>query len=84
MILYRAICLELSPEQLEFQQLARKFAREEILPVAAHHDQTGEYPWEIVKKAHALGLMNGHVPQEYGKPSDSDLTATMSCGSVPF
>ena len=25
-----------------------------------------QYPWEIMKKAHALGLMNGHIPQEYG------------------
>ena len=32
----------LTDEQREFQQIARKFAREEILPVAAHHDKTGE------------------------------------------
>ena len=48
------------------QALARKFAREEILPVAAHHDRTGEYPWEVIRKAHALGLMNPHVPAEFG------------------
>ncbi len=36
------LILDLSPEQQEMQQLARKFAREEMLPVAAHHDQTGE------------------------------------------
>jgi len=30
--------------------MARKFAREEIAPVAAHHDRTGEYPWALVKK----------------------------------
>lgn len=59
-------CFELSPEQSEFQQLARKFAREEIMPVAAHHDKTGEYPWELIKKAHALGLMNSHIAPEYG------------------
>ena len=58
---------ELTPEQQEFQQLARKFAREEIIPVAAHHDRTGEYPWEIIKKAHALGLMNGHIAPEFGE-----------------
>jgi hypothetical protein len=33
---------ELTPEQKEFQLLARKFAQEEILPKAAHHDKTGE------------------------------------------
>jgi len=46
--------------------LARKFAREEIAPKAQHYDKTGEFPWELVKKAHGLGLMNGHIPQEYG------------------
>ena len=28
--------------------------------------QTGEYPWPIIKKAHELGLMNLHIPQQYG------------------
>merc|ERR1711862_947181 len=40
--------------------------KEEIIPVAAHYDRTGEYPWEVLKKAHATGLMNLHIPQEYG------------------
>ncbi len=57
---------ELTPEQREVQELARKFAREEIIPVAAHHDRTGEYPWELIKKAHSLGLMNGHIDAEFG------------------
>ena len=48
------------------QEVARKFAREEIIPVAAHHDRTGEYPWDLIKKAHALGLMNGHIEPEFG------------------
>lgn len=34
--------LELTEEQKEFQATARKFAREEILPVAAQYDRTGE------------------------------------------
>jgi acyl-CoA dehydrogenase len=32
----------LSPEQKEYQELARKFAQEEIIPKAAYHDRTGE------------------------------------------
>jgi acyl-CoA dehydrogenase len=57
---------ELTPEQREVQELARKFAREDVIPVAAHHDRTGEYPWELIKKAHSLGLMNGHIDAEFG------------------
>lgn len=62
----RNISFELSDEQKEFQNVARKFTREEIIPNAPHHDKTGEYPWEIIKKAHAVGLLNGHVPQHCG------------------
>lgn len=58
--------LALNETQSEFQELARKFAREEIIPVAAEYDKTGKYPWDVIKKAWSLGLMNGHIPQEYG------------------
>ena len=33
------------------------------MPKAAEHDRTGEYPWEIIKKAHEIGIMNLHVPK---------------------
>lgn len=56
----------LTEEQLGYQELARKFAREEIAPKAAYHDQTGEYPTEIIKKAWELGLVNTHIPTELG------------------
>lgn len=48
------------------QELARKFTKEEITPKAAYYDKTAEFPWEIIKKAHSVGLMNGTLPQEYG------------------
>lgn len=57
---------ELSNTQKEFQAVARKFAREEILPAAAYYDQKNEYPTELVKRAWSLGLMNGHIPQHCG------------------
>ena len=50
----------------ELVDLTERFTKEEIIPKAAYHDATGEYPWEIVKKAHSTGLMNLHVPQQYG------------------
>ncbi|XP_063966453.1 medium-chain specific acyl-CoA dehydrogenase, mitochondrial-like [Lytechinus pictus] len=58
----------LSEEQQQYQDLARKFTAEEIIPKAAEHDKSGEYPWEIIKKAWELGLMNTHIPQEIGGP----------------
>ncbi|CAO3670661.1 unnamed protein product [Umbelopsis ramanniana] len=56
----------LSEEQKSFQDLARKFALDEIIPVAAEHDRTGKYPTEVIKKAWELGLVNTHIPAEYG------------------
>jgi len=56
----------LTETQNEYLEMAEKFTREEIIPVAAHYDRTGEYPWEVLKKAHENGLMNLHIPEEYG------------------
>jgi len=55
-----------SDETQEFLDLAEQFTKNEIIPNAAHYDTTGEYPWPILKKAHETGLMNLHIPQEYG------------------
>ncbi len=60
------IGFDFTDEQKELQRLAREFTAKEITPKAAHHDEKGEYPKEIVKKAWELGLMNTHIPQEYG------------------
>lgn len=58
--------LELSDTQREMQDLTRKFVREEVIPVVAEYDRTGKYPWDLVKKAWSLGLLNKHVPQHCG------------------
>jgi len=55
-----------SEDTQEFLDLAEQFTKNEIIPNAAHYDSTGEYPWPILKKAHETGLMNLHIPQEYG------------------
>ena len=60
------ISLDLSDEQKALVELARQFGEKEMAPRVQHFDETMEYPWEIIKKAHAVGLMNTHVPQEYG------------------
>lgn len=37
------------------------FSCAEVIPVAAHHDKTGEYPHAVFEKAWELGLVNPHV-----------------------
>ena len=57
---------KLTEEQLALQELARKFAKNEMIPKAAHHDQTGEFPKEVIEKAFQLGLINFCIPAEFG------------------
>src|SRR6187549_1734311 len=45
---------------------AREFTRKEIIPRAAHFDETGEWPGEIFKRAWDTGLMNIEIPEAYG------------------
>ncbi|MGD8948974.1 MAG: acyl-CoA dehydrogenase family protein, partial [Desulfobacterales bacterium] len=56
----------LTPEQIKLQQKARKFAKEEILPVAWYYDEIDETPVPVLKKAYDGGLINGEIPKKYG------------------
>jgi alkylation response protein AidB-like acyl-CoA dehydrogenase len=56
----------LSDDQLMIQSAARDFAAREIAPTAAHHDATGEFPAENIRKAGELGFMGVEVPEAYG------------------
>lgn len=56
----------LSNEQRQIQALARQFAREEIIPVAAQHDRDESYPAAVIERAAELGLLNVIVPQDVG------------------
>lgn len=67
----------LSEDQLALQKMARQFAEKEIKPVAAQYDETEEFPWEVVRKAHEVGLMNLEIPEEYGGQELDHLSACM-------
>ena len=56
----------LSEQQQALKDHAHDFALREMRPRANHHDQTMEYPWEVLRLAHAAGLMNTHVPERWG------------------
>ncbi len=59
------IDFSLTEEQQFIRKLARDFAQKEIAPRAEHHDQTSEFPWKVVKKAHAADLLNVVIPEEF-------------------
>ncbi|KAF0693308.1 Aste57867_15712 [Aphanomyces stellatus] len=60
------VSFKLTDTQREFQQVARAFARAEMIPNAKHHDTTMEYPKAIFDKAWELGLVNVHIPEKFG------------------
>src|SRR5580765_4035521 len=62
------VSFELTAEQKALRELAHEFAEREIRPRAAEYDEHQTHPAEVIAKAHGLGLMNIHVPAEYGGP----------------
>jgi acyl-CoA dehydrogenase len=60
------ISFALTEEQKSLRELAREFADKEIRPKAAEYDEKSQHPADVIAKAHELGLMNVHVPEEYG------------------
>ena len=58
--------LQLSEEHTMIRDAAREFAQNEIARVAAHFDETGEFPYETIQKMGQLGFMGIEVPEEYG------------------
>ncbi|MGI8806213.1 MAG: acyl-CoA dehydrogenase family protein [Thermoleophilaceae bacterium] len=67
--------LTLTDEQKDMREVARDFATREMRPVAWDYDRDATWPQEIVDKAWEIGLMNGHIPEEYGGPGLDILTA---------
>jgi short-chain 2-methylacyl-CoA dehydrogenase len=57
---------ELTDEQRLLRDTVRDFARSEVAPVAEELDRTKSFPYEIVAKMGALGLMGIPFPEEYG------------------
>ncbi len=58
----------LTDEQKSLREMAHDFAANEIRPVAWEYDRDGTWPQEILQKAWELGLMNNHIPEQYGGP----------------
>jgi acyl-CoA dehydrogenase len=67
------LAFELTEEQRELKNLARRFAEREIIPRAAEYDEKEIFPRDICRKAFDAGLMNFSVPKELGGPGLSTL-----------
>jgi alkylation response protein AidB-like acyl-CoA dehydrogenase len=56
----------MNDEHEMIRQTARDFAQKEIAPIAAEYDETGDFPYNTIKKMGAMGFMGIEIPEEYG------------------
>jgi alkylation response protein AidB-like acyl-CoA dehydrogenase len=56
----------LTEEQEMLRDLAREIADTKILPLRAELDETGEFPWEVVKVLASSDVYGVYIPEEYG------------------
>jgi alkylation response protein AidB-like acyl-CoA dehydrogenase len=57
---------DLSAEQRQLKEEVRRFAENEVKPVATEYDVAEEYPHEVVDKAADMGLLGAQIPMDYG------------------
>ncbi len=55
----------LTEDQKMIKDLAAQIAREKIAPIAAELDESGEFPWEVVKTLAKSDLFRVFIPTEY-------------------
>jgi acyl-CoA dehydrogenase len=65
---FKVVDLTLTDEEKSLREMAHDFAEKEIRPVAWEYDKNGTWPQEIIEKAWEVGLLNTHLPEEYGGP----------------
>src|SRR5437016_2154142 len=71
------VSFALTDEQKALRELAREFARREIRPRAAEYDERSTHPADVIAMAHELGLLNPHIPAEYGGVGLSGLDGAL-------
>lgn len=55
----------LNEEQLAIKNIAGDVAKKVIAPMAAHYDETEEFPWDNVKALADMGFMGVVVPEKF-------------------
>jgi alkylation response protein AidB-like acyl-CoA dehydrogenase len=68
---------ELSEDQRAFQQTARDFARDRLLPNASQWDEDRHFPAAELREACELGFGGIYVPEEHGGTGLSRLDAAL-------
>ncbi|MBC7878734.1 MAG: acyl-CoA dehydrogenase [Anaerolineales bacterium] len=61
---------------------ARDFAQNEIAPIAAALDESGEFPHTTIKKMGELGFMGIEIPEEYGGSAMDTLAFVLALEEI--
>uniref|UniRef100_A0A7E4V0Y9 medium-chain acyl-CoA dehydrogenase n=1 Tax=Panagrellus redivivus TaxID=6233 RepID=A0A7E4V0Y9_PANRE len=80
----RALSFDLTDQQKQIQGAAFQFAKEVIVPQAAKFDKSGEFPWEIVKQAHELGIMHPQIPEKFGGPGLTSVETALVVEALSY
>jgi acyl-CoA dehydrogenase len=71
------IDFELTEEQRALIDIAKRFTRERIIPVAAACDREARFPRDVFEEAWKIGLVNPTLPSEYGGQGLSDVDSSL-------
>jgi acyl-CoA dehydrogenase len=71
------LSFSISDEQTQFVEMARRFAVEKLIPIAAECDRDSRFPIEVFKEAWENGLINITCPTEYGGAGLGELDNTL-------
>jgi len=69
----------LSPAQQAIRDRARRFAREEVAPLARRADEQGAFPVHLVPRLAALGLLGGPIAESFGGPGMDHVSYALVC-----
>ncbi len=73
-----------SEEHQGLIDMARRFTKERITPIAAECDQKSVFPMDVFKEAWSIGLVNPTVPSEYGGAGLGELENTLICEELAY
>ena len=80
---------EPTEEQQMIRKMVRDFAEKEIAPIALETDQSGQFPWPIIRQMGKLGLMGLPFSEKYGGGGVDTISYAIAmeeiarvCGSI--
>lgn len=71
-------------EQEALIEMAARFTKERIIPVAAKCDHESRFPTDVFEAAWELGLVNATVPEEYGGAGMGEVDNSMIAEQLAY